>query len=96
MSRQTFIFLFEPSSVRIEFHITCDDTVTVESLFNPPRDPDAIIVESADQAAREIAARVKAHEEEHRARLSRIRWRGDERPLSYLDINFGVPILPVE
>lgn len=97
MQRQSFIFLFEPSTVRIEFHVVAGgDGITIESLHNPPRDPDRITVADPEAAAAAIRERVEAHETEHSARLSRIRWRGDDGPLSYLHVNFGVPIFPID
>ena len=95
MARQSFYFL-TGSAVRLEFHVREDATgVTVESLYNPPRDPDTATFATADEAADAIETRVTEHLTEHLARLAQIKWRHDMSPLTLAHLGrFAVPVFP--
>lgn len=97
MTRQSFQFL-TGSTVRLEFHVREDQTgVTVESLYNPPRDPDQATFASAEEAADAIEAKVSEHLTEHRATLMQIKIRHDLQPLTYAHLGrFAVPLVPQE
>jgi len=97
MPRQSFYFLTE-SAVRLEFHVTAGaEGLSLETLHNPPREPDTATFSSADEAADAIAARVKFHLSEHHAVLRLIRWRHDMEPITLQHLGrYGVPVVPVE
>lgn len=97
MTRQSFHFLTE-TAVRLEFHVaSTTESVTVETLHNPPREPDIVTFANADEAADEMAARVKFHLAEHRAVLRLIRFRHDPEPITFEHLGrFAVPLLPME
>jgi hypothetical protein len=93
--RQSFYFLTE-SAVRLEFHILEDlGGITLDTMHNPPREPDKVRFDSADALADGMAERVKFHLEEHAARLTRIRFRHDPAPITYAHLGrYGAPIIP--
>ncbi|MDG2532091.1 hypothetical protein P6144_00375 [Sphingomonas sp. HITSZ_GF] len=94
MNRQSFWFLTD-SAVRVEFHIREDrDGLTLDSLFNPRRDPDTTTFESAEEMADAMEERVTSHMKESGATLRLIRYRHDASPITNAHLaRYAVPLL---
>lgn len=94
MARQKCQLLTD-GSVSIDFHVAEDaGTMSLTSLFNPPRDPDPAQFSSADEMADAKEVRVKSHLEEHGARLRRIRFLHDDAPITFQHLGrYAVPLV---
>jgi hypothetical protein len=92
--RQSFYFLTE-SVVRVEFHTTgTAEGMSLQSLHNPPGEPDKVTFASVDEAADAMAAQVTLLGM-HAAVLRLIRYRRDPSPLTMQHLGrFAVPLLP--
>lgn len=97
MPRQILTFM-TPSAVRIEAHVRVDAAgIEIDLLFNPPREPAAIVAADPAGASDLLEPLVRAHLDDHAARLTTIRIRHDDEPLSALHLGrYGVPLLPEE
>lgn len=94
MQRQKFQLLTE-GSIRIEFEVSAaSGTLTLTSLFNPPRDPDTATFGSVDDLADAMEARTDMHLAEHGGRLRVIRTLQDAGPITLVHLGrYAVPVI---
>lgn len=92
---QSFYMIAE-NAVRVEFHVTADDSgLTLDTLYNPPRDPDSARFDTPEDMAKAMGDRAADHLADHASRLIRIRARHDPAPITTAHLGqFGVPIYP--
>jgi len=89
------LYFISDGKPRIDFEVEAEaGHIVVTALFHPAAEQDVAACDTSDEAAGVMQDHVDAHFRHHDARLAMIRYRGDLRMMSLVDLGrFAVPIV---